>query len=1033
ENKGIMGVTLHEPFEIEQKTINIESQNHLFNVGITIPIEIEVEKSTALSVGKNKENGKFVQKNGWKPEKLNENRESDEDSEETSDNDESCSEEEKDSELMSGVGESVKDEDGENSSDDEDDDRNDEFAEKADGRQLLNWPIPPQYTLVAPAKCLIKNGRCLVYAVIHSGGTQENSDKVVWLWQDLRPTFGAKDFRDNVENVKRVGEFERSIFSLEISPLLSEAVVLINQDGSVSLVDANLKRVISHCPRKDKGNKKVYWATLFNTNGSFIPSNILPATSITVLNILSSKSESKDALPPNFFHLRLCWIDTLTKRCKILCNTQFQMNLPSTFNFNPSTGKLFLLFSHGVLKIYTINLGWKESGAKISLSENIVIHLGGILSFPEKSHLALHERHAVEIAPLTESYVALVGRRKTPESVEQVLTVWDIQYGTVQADRVLSKSSSSRHVNATSTFPYRFQASFHILSSMLQRIFPEDMTPDKVKLSNYLCRYNCEPMTLLSAINRMNRTAEYLDLGKGSNRGIGITKYAIHPNAESPKNSVADELIKDAKLLQKEESKILRKLLNIRKTPTTQEFTRRFKKYVKKKGWEDFNYFLSEKVGVKYEEYVKYMKDYGEHKKIGISKGKSNRIWKRESKSDSEDHEELMNLQEWRELWKEWEVEKDAARKSECTLRKLYEFIISKEKIIPELSYHFVKTIVEHCISQYPDGKPNMTFWAPEVISDLIRQNVMSNSIVKGGIVKALIDREEWGMLNLALLCIPDIPERDLIHLLKFVISKGGVRKETVNPSGEIKKETLTVENVLLLIIHAPRNENMMRWNIRQLTESELIVILKILCEWSARHTLTEIIADTMSKKPVDVDDFRNPKNQSPINKLKKLKKRIDFRSIIEFLTLILDIHFASFIMNKQFHSLLGDLSDRINHEVEIFESMESMRSCLELYHKRHLKNERLIKKEPFVTRSNVLSRDADLPEYTVELFTFFGDNHRNPRLEEIDMIDESVIGNGVPISDSVYTINGEMYHGDVNVEDESIVFENGEIPSLAV
>ncbi|CAG8486288.1 8080_t:CDS:10 [Acaulospora morrowiae] len=990
-----MGVTLHEPFEIEQKTVNIESQNHLFNVGITIPIEIEVEKPPALSVGKNKKNGKFVQKNGWKPEKLNENGESDEDSGETSDNDESRDEEEKDSESM-------KDEEGDNSSDDEDDDdRNDEFAEKilvtyqGFGISLYNasrW---------ASAVELADSTSVHLGRTSKVGGTQENSDKVVWLWQDLRPTFGVKDFRDNVESIKRVGEFERPIFSLEISPLLSEAVVLVNQDGTVSLVDTNLKRVISHCTLKDKGNKKVYWATLFNTNGSFIPSNILPATSITVLNILSSKSESRDASPPNFFFLRLCWIDTQTKKCKILCNTHFQMNLPSTFNFNPSTGKLFLLFSHGVLRIYTVNLSWKESGAKISLSENIVIHLGGILSFPEKSHLALHERHTVEIAPLMESYVAIVGRRKTPESVEQVLTVWDIQYGTMQADRVLTSSFC-------------------------------EVTPDKVKLSNYLCRYNCEPMTLLSAINRMNRTAEYLDLGKGSNRGIGITKYAIHPNAESPKNPVADELIQDMKLLRKTESKFLQKLLNIRKTPTPQEFTKRFIKYVKTKGHKDFHYFLSEKVGVKYEEYVKCMKDYGEHKKISIPEGKSNHIWKRESKSDSEDHEELMNLQEWRELWKEWEAEKDAARKSECTLRKLYEFIISKEKIIPELSYHFVKTIVEHCISQYPDGKPNMTFWAPEVIRCLIQKHAMSNSVVKGGIVKALIDREEWSMLNVALLYIPDIPERDLIHLLKFVISKGGVRKKTVKPSGEIKKEILTVEKVLLLIIHAPRNENMMRWNIRQLTESELIVILKILCEWSARHTLTEIIADTMSEKPVDVDDFKNPKNpSSSVNKFKKLKKkRIEFRSIIEFLTLILDIHFASFIMNKQFHSLLGKLSDRINHEVEIFESMESMRSCLELYHKRHLKNVRPIKKEQFGKRSSVLSSDADLPEYTVELFTFFGDNHRNPRLEEIDMIDESVIGNGVSISDSVYAINGEMYHGDVDVEDESIVFENGEIPS---
>lgn len=62
----------------------------------------------------------------------------------------------------------------------------------------------------------------------------------------------------------------------------------------------------------------------------------------------------------------------------------------------------------------------------------------------------------------------------------------------------------------------------------------------------------------------------------------------------------------------------------------------------------------------------------------------------------------------------------------------------------PELSYNFIQKIVDYCISQYPDGKPNMTFWIPEVIQYFIKNNLISNSTVKGGIVKALVDREEW-------------------------------------------------------------------------------------------------------------------------------------------------------------------------------------------------------------------------------------------------------------------------------------------------
>ncbi|CAG8476247.1 10866_t:CDS:2 [Acaulospora colombiana] len=337
------------------------------------------------------------------------------------------------------------------------------------------------------------------------------------------------------------------------------------------------------------------------------------------------------------------------------------------------------------------------------------------------------------------------------------------------------------------------------------------------------------------------------------------------------------------------------------------------------------------------------------------------------------------------------------------------------------------------------EEKPNMTFWVPEVIRYFIQKDMLSNSVVKGGIVKALIDREEWNMLKLALLYVPDIPERDLIYLLKFIIGKGGVIKENVTSSRIVEKENLSIENALLLVIHAPRNDNMMRWNIKQLTENELSVILRILYEWSEKHNLTEIMADFMSEKPdVDVEIFEKSSKRSPIIKLKKLKKTMEFRNIVDFLTLILDIHFSSFIMNHQLHPLLNKLSERIAYEVKFFESLESMRSCLKLYHNKHLRNEHLINEDEYRKKSNVLARGADLPEYTVELFTFFGDNNgeiSNLRIEEIGRTDESIIRNGVSISSSAHVINGGVYHGDMDVDaaidDERVEFENGQVSKV--
>ncbi|KAF0487995.1 hypothetical protein F8M41_022452 [Gigaspora margarita] len=100
-----------------------------------------------------------------------------------------------------------------------------------DGRQLRNWPIPPQYSVITPAKCLIKSGRCYVYVIIHSESDGISSDKVIWFWKDRK-----KSLDGSLQTKKKIREFERDLFSLEISPLLPKNVILINKDGSLLIV-----------------------------------------------------------------------------------------------------------------------------------------------------------------------------------------------------------------------------------------------------------------------------------------------------------------------------------------------------------------------------------------------------------------------------------------------------------------------------------------------------------------------------------------------------------------------------------------------------------------------------------------------------------------------------------------------------------------------------------------------------------------------------------------------------------------------------
>lgn len=63
---------------------------------------------------------------------------------------------------------------------------------------------------------------------------------------------------------------------------------------------------------------------------------------------------------------------------------------------------------------------------------------------------------------------------------------------------------------------------------------------------------------------------------------------------------------------------------------------------------------------------------------------------------------------------------------------------------IPIFSNDFIKKVVSYCISQNPDGTPNMKFWSASLFQYLIEKNLLSDSYVKDGIVKAFIERNSW-------------------------------------------------------------------------------------------------------------------------------------------------------------------------------------------------------------------------------------------------------------------------------------------------
>ncbi len=98
---------------------------------------------------------------------------------------------------------------------------------------------------------------------------------------------------------------------------------------------------------------------------------------------------------------------------------------------------------------------------------------------------------------------------------------------------------------------------------------------------------------------------------------------------------------------------------------------------------------------------------------------------------------------------------------------------------IPIFSNDFIKKVVSYCISQNPDGTPNMKFWTPSLFQYFIEKGFLSNSYVKDGIVKAFIERNSWVIFEILFV---HFFNKLVLFINKTLFNLLGVAKTSYNP-----------------------------------------------------------------------------------------------------------------------------------------------------------------------------------------------------------------------------------------------------------
>ncbi|KAF9544916.1 hypothetical protein EC957_011541 [Mortierella hygrophila] len=894
----------------------------------------------------------------------------------------------------------------------------------ADQKCILSYSTPPGYSFAGSAQTLHKSTLRHVYAVVAKGTdvTAKDEGKTVWMWKEESSTpssvAAAADSDMAVDTVKSssarkaVQKFDRKIHQLLVSALLPNHIILANADASISLVTGDLKRVINTkellaastttttTTTKSKRDKKdatpaqdttghMVWASSFNTTGSWISSNALARQTFVIMTVVESAN--------NKLTVTLSYVNEEHRGFSTFGSVELETAAgASGFAFDVKAGQFSFLTADGLLKVYHFEVATGDHA--LSARETLTLPLPGYATSSAPAPAAKAGKkgakvatvmdskvHRVDAVAMGDNYLALAGIHQVNDKAEHTLTIWDIQYGTLQAKHIVPGNFTAQ--NTTCQLALLPDSTLVMtLSTLLNTTIKSDI---------YLCPFYAEPVSLLGAMGKMRDTAPFLGQ-QGSilaqDAYTSTTTSLLVPSGLSMIGKGKDllnagaDLDKQLDASHSAERTALASLASESKTSTAQDFEKVFFSHVEhqiadavsdrlvrhntdgekvKAAPQDMDVDTEPVVKATAEassskktkkavkaaaKAAKEAKEAEEEKKAhaveDVAGGSSS-----ESSSDEDEDEELIVLSSDEEKHDEADVEeedeyevdefeerskREANLKAIETWRKIEAAAVKKHKgdrrllrlgrkhaPLPELSHHFLTTVVGRCFVTLANGQPDMSFWPANVVEYLIKNQLVGNSnpgAGEGGIALGLMEREQWSLLELALQKLYDIPEMDMVVMMKQVI---GLNKQQSSTTAATKSST-SVPNVasfLNTIMVAPRNDVFMQQAIKRFTVEELAIILEILKDW------------------IVIWDQRGGlghQNQRP-DKKQLLGGLPGYGVLVDMTTLILDVHFPSLILSPYMHPVLKTIQEAIQREAESSNQLEqSLRGALGLFDRTH-------------------------------------------------------------------------------------------------
>ncbi|KAJ2890310.1 hypothetical protein GGI21_006216, partial [Coemansia aciculifera] len=290
-----------------------------------------------------------------------------------------------------------------------------------------------------------------VYVALESGDDILSQDQgtVVWRWTDRGiDSVGLDD--------KISAKFSAPIFALEPGVTAAGHLLAVHCDGSLTLANVQLGKVFSTKPPM-AGQTRLIWYQPIEVSQSM--RSYLDSRQVAdwlsgdyLLALTLVRVPDPEVAGAYSYHATLLAIDgaeaCITEVGTTKISPAFLVTQPLACAFDADTGVLAMLTEAGVYEKLSLVIGHSALEDPIMFERTSEVVLRGFVPCVNDSRQGsvlmanLLTQSPLALAALTENYVAIVGThsvvshaRKGP--YESVLTVWDLQYGCLHAEKSL--------------------------------------------------------------------------------------------------------------------------------------------------------------------------------------------------------------------------------------------------------------------------------------------------------------------------------------------------------------------------------------------------------------------------------------------------------------------------------------------------------------------------------------------------------------------------------------------------------------------